>query len=36
VYEDRTNKTPETGVTTLSLLMQKNKYEDIIPIIEAN
>jgi hypothetical protein len=27
MYEDRTNKTPETGVTLLSLLAQKNKYE---------
>jgi hypothetical protein len=36
VYGDGTNKTPETGVTMLSLLMQKNKYEEIISIIEAN
>jgi len=36
VYGDRTNKTPETGITVLSLLVQKNKYEEIISIIEAN
>jgi hypothetical protein len=29
------NKTPETRVTMLSLLVQKNKYEEIISIIEA-
>jgi len=29
-------KLPETGITVLSLLVQKNKYEEIISIIEAN
>jgi len=35
MYGDRTNKTPETRAV-LSLLVQKNKYEEIISIIEAN
>ena len=35
MYGDRTNKTPETRAV-LSLLVQKNKYEEIIYIIEAN
>jgi hypothetical protein len=29
------NKTPETRVTMLSLVVQKNKYEEIISIIEV-